>query len=189
MQLERDRTALLVMDLQREIIPMLGDRGAALLERTAGVIAAARGAGIPVIYVVVGFRHGYPEVNANNVGFAAAKASGRMQGVGADHIDDRVKPQGDEPTVVKRRVNAFWGTDLDLILRAKGISHLMFTGVSTSGVILSTTTYAADADYKLTIVKDCVMDTDDEVHRILIDKILAKRAQMVTAQDLIAALQ
>ncbi|MFT3698801.1 MAG: isochorismatase family cysteine hydrolase [Kofleriaceae bacterium] len=189
MQLERDRTALLVMDLQKEIIPMLGDKGPALLERTASLIKAARTANIPVIYVVVGFRHGYPEVSPNNVGFSAAKASGRMQGVTAADIDSRVAPTGDEPTVIKRRVNAFWQTDMDMILRAKGVTHLMLTGVSTSGVILSTSTYAADADYKLTIVKDCVMDTDEEVHRVLIEKILAKRSQMTTAEEVIAALQ
>ncbi|HEY0252620.1 MAG TPA: isochorismatase family cysteine hydrolase [Kofleriaceae bacterium] len=182
------RTALLVMDLQKEIVPMLGAAAPALLERTASVIAAARGAKLPVIYVVVGFRPGYPEVSPNNAGFAAAKASGRMEGVSAASIDERVKPQGTEPTVIKRRVNAFWGTDLDVILRAADVNHLILTGVSTSGVILSTTTYASDADYKLTIVKDCVMDSDEEVHRVLVEKILAKRAAMVTAAELVTAL-
>ena len=50
--------------------------------------------------------------------------------------------------------------------------------------MLSTTRHAADADYRVTIVRDCCGDPDDEVHRVLMDKILARQAQVVSAADL-----
>ena len=49
-----------------------------MLARTADLIRAARGAGLPIIYVVVGFRPGYPEVSANNVGFSTLRGTDRF---------------------------------------------------------------------------------------------------------------
>ncbi|HEY1587838.1 MAG TPA: cysteine hydrolase, partial [Polyangia bacterium] len=61
--LDTQHTALLVMDLQADILPRIGDKGAPLLERTAALIAAARNAAVPLVYAVIGFRPGYPEVS------------------------------------------------------------------------------------------------------------------------------
>ena len=69
------RTALLVMDVQNGIVARFGD-DAALLERLAGAIAADRQAGMPVLYVVVRFRDGYPEISPRNRAFSALKAGG-----------------------------------------------------------------------------------------------------------------
>ncbi len=55
---------------------------------------------------------------------------------------------------MKHRVNAFFGTDLDMMLRAQCIDTLMLMGHATSGVILSTVGYGADADYRLIVVED-----------------------------------
>ena len=66
--------------------------------------------------------------------------------------------------VTRRRVSAFTGSDLEIILRAKNIDHLVLTGISTSGVVLSTVREAVDKDYLLTVVSDLCADRDEEVH-------------------------
>lgn len=185
---DRQRTALLVMDLQADIVGMLGDQAQALLDRTAPLITAARAAGVPVIYVVLGFRPGYPEVSANNVGFAAIRGTDRFLGTPGADIPAVVAPKDGDLIVIKHRVSAFHGTDLDMILRAKGIDTLLLTGIATSGIVLSTVCHAADADYRIAIARDCVADRDDEVHRVLLDKVFARRAAIVTAAEAIAAL-
>jgi nicotinamidase-related amidase len=186
---EPSRTALLVMDFQSDILSMLGEKGAGLVERTAGLIAAARNAKLPVLYVVVGFRPGYPELSGSNPTFAAVKKSGRfvLTTPGAD-ISPAVKPEADEVVVVKHRVSAFAGTDLDMILRAKGVGTLVLAGVATSGVVLSTVRHGADADYRIVVVKDCCADGDDEVHRVLTEKVFVRQATVVVAGELIEAL-
>jgi nicotinamidase-related amidase len=73
----------------------------------------------------------------------------------------------DDITVTKHRVGTFTGTDLDMILRAKDIDTLILFGIATSGVVLSTVRHAADADYRLIVVKDCCADQDPEVHACL----------------------
>jgi nicotinamidase-related amidase len=185
---EPNRTALLVMDLQSDIVGMLGDAAAPVVERAAGVIAAARKAGLPVIYVVVGFRPGYPELSPRNATFAAVAKSGRFViGTPGSEVAAAVRPEEGDVVVVKHRVSAFAGTDLEMVLRAKGVDTLILLGVATSGVVLSTVRHGADADYQLVVVKDCCADRDEEVHRVLIEKILVRQATVVSASDVTAA--
>lgn len=188
MNIDPKRTALLVMDLHADVIAMLGAEGAAVAERTAPVIEAARKAGVAVIYIVLGFRPGYPEVSANNAIFSGLASSRRFQGPPGADIPAALAPKDADIVVVKHRVSAFHGTDLDMILRAKGIDTLLLTGIATSGIVLSTVCHAADADYKSVIVRDCCADRDDEIHRVLLDKVLVRRATVVTATEAIAAL-
>jgi nicotinamidase-related amidase len=188
MNIDPRRTALLVMDLHADVVAMVGAAGPGLVERTAPVIEAARAAGATVIYVVLGFRPGYPEVSDRNAIFSAIRSSGRFLGTPGADLPAAIAPQDGDVVVVKHRVSAFHGTDLDVILRAKGIETLLLLGIATSGIVLSTACDAADADFRLAIVRDCCADRDDEVHRVLLDKVLARRATMLTAAEAIAAL-
>jgi len=181
--------ALLVMDLQTDILAMTGAPSDPLLARTARVLDAARRAGVLVIYVVIGFRPGYPEISSRNASFSTLRASGRFVTTtpGAD-IPAAIAPRDGDLVVVKHRVSAFHGTDLDQILRARNIETLVMLGVATSGIVLSTTRHAADADYRCVIVRDCCADRDEEVHRVLMDKVFPRQASVVSADDAIAAL-
>ncbi len=86
------------------------------------------------------------------------------------------------------RVGAQTGSDLQQVLSAKRRSHLVLFGVATSGVVLSTIRWAADADYTMNVVSDCCVDRDPEVHRVLIEKVFDRMAPAVTAEECIAAL-
>ncbi len=176
-------TALLVMDMQAGILSNFPD-ATTLINNVAKAIAAARANKIPVIYVVVGFRSGMPEINMNNKSFSANKE--RMANVDMNEfmkIEAALAPLPDDITVVKRRFSAFTGSDLEVILRAKGIQHIVLTGVATSGVVLSTVREAADKDYQITVLSDCCADGDDEVHRILTTKIFSRQADVLTVKE------
>ncbi len=174
--------ALLVMDMQAGITSRLADPSA-VLGNTAKAIAYARANKIPVIYVVVGFRKGAPELNMNNKFFAASKE----RFLNADmnefmRIDAALQPQAEEIIVTKRRVSAFTGSDLEVVLRAHSIQHIILTGFSTSGVVLSTLREAADKDYKITVLADCCADMDEEVHRVLTTKIFPRQADVMSVE-------
>jgi len=181
--------ALLLMDFQTAIVEGFSIGKDALLERTARLLGAARKARMRVIYVVVGFRAGYPEVASGNVMFRGVKDSGRfVAGSAGTEIHPALAPRVDDIIVIKRRVGALLGTDLDMILRANGIKTLVLTGIATSGVVLSTLRHAADADYEIVVVRDCCSDRDDEVHRVLMEKVFPRQGSVVAAADVIAAL-
>jgi nicotinamidase-related amidase len=171
------------MDMQAGIVRMLADTST-LLPRVAKAIAHARDHKIPVIYIVVGFRPGLPEVNVNNKTFAASReryASIDMAEFMAVHPS--LAPQTGEITVIKRRVSAFTGSDLEVLLRSRGIQHIVLSGISTSGVVLSTTREAADRDYRITILSDACADTDEEVHRVLTTKVFPRQADVITVEE------
>jgi nicotinamidase-related amidase len=184
------RTAVLIMDYQNEIVSMLPENvRAPLLDNASAILKKARQKHLPIIYVVVRFRDGYPEINPHNKLFSSLKESGRLrEGASGSEIHDRVAPHPDDIVVTKRRVGAFSTTDLETILRAKNINTLVLFGISTSGVVLSTVRWAADMDYSLVIVSDACADRDEEVNRVLMDKVFPWQATVVTTRELLNAI-
>ncbi len=179
-------TALLVMDMQAGIVNMYPD-ATEVLKQVNKAIAAARKHNIPVIYVVVGFRQGGPEISANNKGFSASKqrfANANMEEWMKIHPE--VLHDANDMIVIKRRVSAFTGSDLEVVLRAKDIKHIVLTGIATSGVVLSTTREAADKDYRISILSDACADNDEEVHRVLTTKVFPRQVDVITVDEWLA---
>lgn len=182
------RSVLLVMDFQNGIVGRLGN--ASVVETAGRAVKAARGSGIPVVFVRVAFRPGFPEVAASNRSFGQLAQAGDAytQDNPATQIHAELEPRADEPVVVKRRVSAFSGSDLDVLLRAAGADSLILAGISTSGVVLSTLRQAADLDYRLTVLADACGDSDPEVHRVLTEKVFPRQALVTTVSDWTASL-
>jgi nicotinamidase-related amidase len=174
--------ALLVMDMQVGIVTRYAQTGD-ILTPISTAITAARAASIPVIYVAVGFRPGYPEISPRNKSFSAIKQQSSLSAtMTTTEIHPAIAPQPTDIVVTKRRVSAFSGSDLEVLLRAQDISHLVLCGIATSGVVLSTLREAADKDYQLTVLADCCVDSDEEVQRVLLSKVFPRQAEVVTAE-------
>src|SRR5689334_24835399 len=93
LKINKERSALLVMDYQNDIVAMFGKNDSGLLDRAAKVIKGARAAGLRVIYVVTQFRPGYPEIYPNSRVQAGIRASGRMlEGTSGVEIPAQVAP-------------------------------------------------------------------------------------------------
>lgn len=168
------------MDVQRGIVERyLRDRD--ILERLAEAIEAARSRGTLVLYVVVQFRPGLPEISPRNKAFAGiAQSGGTFSDAQAAQVHPDIAPRDGDVVIVKRRVSAFMGSDLEVILRARGIDSVILTGIATSGVVLSTLREAADLDYAITVLSDCCADADEEVHRVLLEKVFPRQADVLT---------
>lgn len=177
-----DRSALLVMDVQPGIIDRVPD-SAAFLARAGDAVRAARSRGMPILHVVVGFRPGMPEVSARNQAFSTMKQ--HHAALVADARPALPLEAGDV-VVTKRRVSAFAGSDLEVVLRAFEVDHLVLCGIATSGVVLSTLREAADKDYRLTVLSDLCADTDAEVHSVLIGKVFPRQARVMSTAEWIA---
>jgi nicotinamidase-related amidase len=178
-----DATVLLVMDVQRGVVERFAE-DPGYLERLSSAIEAARAAGIPVVYVVVGFRPGHPEISSRNRSFSAIAGSGAFaEGDPAAEIHPAVAPRPGDIVVTKRRVSAFTGSDLDVLLRGLDAGTLVLTGIATSGVVLSTLRQAADLDYRLVVLADACLDRDAEVHRVLTEKVFPRQADVRTVAE------
>jgi len=181
---DTQNTALLVMDMQVGIIANFTLNHTELVNANKKAIVYARAKKIPVIFVTVGFRQSPWETRANNKGLAVIKE--RVANVDMKmftNVAPELGKKEDELRVMKRGLSAFAGSDLEIVLRSCGIRHLVLTGISTNGVVLSTLREAVDKDYKLTVLADCCADADEEVHRVLITKIFPRHADVMTAAE------
>jgi nicotinamidase-related amidase len=179
-----ENSALLVMDVQPGILERVADKDA-YLARVRATVEAARRKGIPVRFVVVGFRPGLPEVSPRN------RAFGALRQQSSSFLDDprpAIAPEGTDVVITKRRVSAFTGSDLEVVLRGGDVQHVILCGISTSGVVLSTLREAADKDYRLTVLSDLCADPDPEVHRVLLEKVFVRQAEVVDSAQWIRSL-
>jgi nicotinamidase-related amidase len=135
-------TAFLVLDYAAYIVENFS-HDAGVAARAADALAAARKAGLPVIYVV-------PDGMQNQV-------------------HPLVAPAPDEPVLGKKSLSAFATTNLDEMLRQAGIGHVIIAGVATSGTVLSTTRWAVDTGYRVTVCADACADPDPGAHAALLD--------------------
>lgn len=187
--LDRTHTALLIADFYEAMmttLPHAVERQ--VVAKTQALQQAARTTGMLLCYSATVFRPGYIEISDRNKTFSARKQSG--QPAVSDPIQlihAAVRPAEGEVVVGKHRVNALYGTDLELVLRANAIDTLVILGYATSGVVLSTVRYAADLDYRLIVVEDCCADQEPEVHAFLCQRLFPRQAEVVTAEDVIQA--
>ena len=188
--LDRQHTALLIADFYAAIMGTLPHAvNRQVVERTQRLRGAARGAGLFVCYCATVFRPGYVEISDRNKVFRDRKHSGSLPiSDPVQLIHPAVRPAAGEVVVGKHRVNALYGTALDLILRANTLDTLIILGYATSGVVLSTVRYAADLDYRLVVVEDCCADQEPDVHEFLTQRLFPRQAEVVTAVDVIQAL-
>jgi nicotinamidase-related amidase len=177
------RSALMIMDFQGAVVERIEEPDA-LLAAAKRALDHARATGMLVIYVRVAFRSGAPEVHRRNRIFSHLGGSdGFDEENAATQIDPSVAPLATEIVVTKRRVSAFAGSDLDMILRSSTVDELVLCGISTGGVVLSTLRQAADLDYKLVVLEDACADADPEVHRVLLEKVFPRQADVMTVDD------
>ena len=181
--MQTNHMSLLVMDVQNGIVKRFNEKPE-IMAPFKLALNVARRSGISVIFIRVAFREGYPEISAKNKTFSALPEIGHMTATEfSTQIHNSVAPLPGEPVVTKLRVSAFAGSDLEVILRSRGIDTLVLTGIATSGVVLSTLREAADKDYGLVVLSDACLDADPEVHRVLIEKLFPRQANVLTVSE------
>lgn len=187
--IDKENTALLIMDYQYDVSAAIPEEWRKLLlQKAASVLDAAREVGLPVLYIVNFFRKGYPEISHKNKVFSGVKVKGIIQeGSRGAEIRDEIRPRDGELVVNKHRSSAFHDTDLETILRVKGITKLVIMGISTGGCVLSSLRKAADLDYDIVVISDACADPDEEIQNVLMRKVFPRQAKVVTAQDFVSA--
>ncbi|GAA3098226.1 cysteine hydrolase family protein [Streptosporangium carneum] len=181
-------TALLVMDYQRGILaslPGLADPEA-LLSRVADAIAGMRAHGAVIAHVRVGFTDAdWAAIPPANRTFSLIGRQRLMHHADpATDFHHRLAPEPGDITVRKTRYGALSTTDLDRRLRDRGITTLVIAGITTSGVVLSTVTDAADRDYRLYVLSDGVTDPDPQVHQALMTGVFPRLAHIIDTAEL-----
>lgn len=195
-------TAVLVIDMQNDFVangaPMETPMGCDLLPRLSKLLGHARTTGMTVLYTTHAHRANgcdmgpfaeiYPPI-ANRVGL--------IDDTPGIEIYPKVAPQGDEVVIKKHRYSAFFGTDLDIILRSKGIKTVVVTGVTTENCCHATARDAMFHCYKVAFISDATGTYDypdagfgpipaQEVHRVTLGILAVSTAHVMTTDEMIA---
>ena len=162
LSINRSKTAILIMDYQRRQLSAFSEEFQnEIIARANEVLAKARNKGITVINVEVQ----------------------RPEMMPVTEIHPAMTPPPGESLLTKRRSGPFSTTNLDELLKKQGIETLVLMGIRTMGCVLTTVRWAADIDYNLIVLSDCCADQDEEVHRVLMEKVFPRQASVITSQE------
>jgi nicotinamidase-related amidase len=194
------KTALLLLHWQKDVAaagfdhagPMPERLAAAkTIEHTQAVLEASREKDIFIVYVNAGHRPGYPEIPRNKAPlFQNVVTSGaHIRGGRGNDVIDQLKPREGEIIILNYSPDSFCYTDLDLILRNKGITHLVLSGLATNWAIETTAREGACLGYFIYTLKDCCNSSTDEMHNWSVSNILPKLGTVLDSESYIKALR
>ncbi|HEX7611986.1 MAG TPA: hydrolase [Candidatus Limnocylindrales bacterium] len=190
LKLEPARTALVVIDLQRGIVAMpTGPRSSAeVVARAAQLIKALRAAGGTVVLVRV-----TPSPDGKDslrpITDAPAQAAGRLLPPDWAEIVPELAPEATDIVITKRQWGAFYGTELDLQLRRRGIDTIVLCGISTSIGVESTARDAFERGYNQVFVEDAMAAREAAEHVHTVGTLFPRIGRVRSTQDVLAALK
>jgi len=200
--LPKGKTAILIMDCQNDIVHEDGKMAAMsngampkiikdrnVLGAIAKLAAAGRAAGVPVIHVRHAYRPDYADLPQNMPLLRGMKKGELLKdGTWGAEIHSAVAPQANDLVIRKTRVSSFYASELEALLAAQGITHLVLTGIATDGVVEGTARDGADRGYYITIPEDTCATMSEEAHRVVLKGVLGFLATVCTADEVIKAL-
>src|SRR3989440_8514086 len=172
------RTALVLIDLQYGITGLADPTLLAEpVARAAELAARFRAHRLPVVLVRVNFSADGADAPRNRT--AIARPSGRPPANWTEPLSE-LDPQPSDVVVTKHQPGAFYGTDLDLQLRRRGITGIALGGIATSLGVESTARAAYDHGYNIAFVADAMADPDPQAHRHSIERIFPALGEVGT---------
>ena len=191
LNLDRGKTAVLCMDVQNSTVKrsrMFQDRNVG--QAAKKVLDAARQAGVLVIHVVIDHQ---PAFYSSRNKFLQKIRVPALSAPGADvakllEVVDLLKPVVGEPVIRKPRMNPFFGTGLESMLRSRDIDTVVLMGVATEFVVDTAARYAADADYRVVVLEDCCAAFSEEAHRAAL-QIMDHLATIATSVDFLESVR
>jgi gluconolactonase len=190
--------AMVIQDMQNDVIIEGGafaDSGAPehaksqnVVENVKNLAAAARKAGVPVIHVWYIVEQGATGLKQNAPLFQGVKeGNGLVRGSWGAAPAEGLEPQPGDHVVEKMRMNGFYETRLDILLRGLGVETLIITGAWTNMSIEHTARHAADAGYRVIVASDGTSTVSDEWHHAALNYAMQNVGVVATCDEIAAA--
>jgi nicotinamidase-related amidase len=194
-------TAMIVVDMQNDFVapgaPMQSPAGLAMVPNLEQALTCCRESGIPVIYTAHVHRPG--GVDQGLLAHAPQIGRGEALVVGSPGaaIFPEIAPRDDEIVIPKHRFSAFYGTDLEIILRGLGVTTVVITGVTTENCCHATARDAFFRDFQVVFLSDATATGDypdlgygslsaDEVHRATLVILARDTADVIPTETFIS---
>ncbi|MBL3523281.1 hydrolase [Serratia plymuthica] len=189
LKLDAQTTALVLIDLQNGILPYASGPHSAesVVAHGAQLAAHFRSLGAPVILVRVGWSDTFADALKQPVDRPTPSPAGGLPANWWEFPESLAVSDGDI-LVTKRQWGAFYGTELDLQLRRRGIKTLVLGGIATNIGVESTARAGWEHGYELVIAEDLCSAQNTEMHRFAFDNIFPRLARVRSTGEILAAL-
>lgn len=195
LELDPARTALIIQDLQNDVIIEGGafaDSGAPAHATAQGVVAnvkalaeTCRAKGVPVIHVWYIVEKGASGLKLNAPLFDGVKdADALVRGTWGAAPVDGLEPQEGDHVVEKMRMNGFFDTRLDILLRGLGATAIIITGAWTNMSIEHTARHGADAGYEVIVASNGTSTTGEEWQRAALEYAMTNVARVASCDEI-----
>ncbi len=156
---------------------------ATLIRRARRLMNGVRAHGVPVVSARIAFRPGHRGVTQNSLMFRGVVKTGALiEGSWGADFHAQLKPRRGEFVVTHSRINAFFGSDLELVLASLGAERLVVAGVATHSAVEHTARHAADMGYEVIVAGDACAAADPELHAASL-RTLALHVERVASVD------
>ncbi|YCN58662.1 cysteine hydrolase family protein [Rhodococcus erythropolis] len=175
--------------LHEAVAPVMESNG--LLANTTALVDAARAAGVTVMHAPITFAEGYNEITSHPYGILKGVVDGKafVKGSwGAAIVDELAPKDGDIIIEGKRGLDTFASTNLDFILRSKGIRTILLGGFLTNCCVESTMRTGYENGYRVITLTDCVAGTSVAEHENAITYDYPMFSHPVTSKEVLGAL-
>lgn len=198
--MKANETALLLIEYQNDFVKDGGSQHGAvrevmsstnMLANSLEVAEKARTAGVTVTHAPIAFSEGYPEVGRDAYGILAGIVGAKafQKGSWGVEIVDELKPQSQDIVVEgKKGLDCFASTNLDFILRARGVSNLAIAGFLTNCCVESTMRSAYEKGYNVFTLTDCTATLSEEEQRVATTKTFPMFSRPVNHVDFLGML-
>lgn len=189
LKLDPQRTAIVVIDLQKGILRMPGapHPTETIVANCVRLLTRARQAGArPVLVHVGGSPDGVDRLRPT--ADHSMRTTAAMSPDWSDLIPELDRQSGDI-VILKRQWGAFYGTDLDLQLRRRGLETMILCGIATEFGVESTARDAYERGYQLLFAADAMTGGSAESHANSVERIFPRMGRVRTTEEILAALQ
>ena len=194
------RTALVVVDMQNAFCRDEGSTAKIGLDHSwlkaavapcRRLLEGARALGLPVIFTRYVYRPDYADggVLVRYLAPALGRADYLSAGTWDVQIVDELAPRSTEFVVDKNRPSAFYAPEMDAMLQKLQVDSLVVCGVTTNCCVESTVRDASQRDYKVFVAADAVAELDEDRHHASLAAMRLLFADLVSVDDILAALQ
>jgi nicotinamidase-related amidase len=211
-EIDRKKTALLVIDMQNDWILKKGaaaklgfllwqevEKGG-IIENIRKIVKVARDCRIPIFHVRTVWRKDYSDVADSITDFSLElrKRSPNkspkdymkdvcvvVEGTWGSKFVDELQPEEADYVITKKRGSAFYNTDLELHLSSLGVHTLIVTGIATDGCVDATVHDAESRDFNVIVLTDCTAANEEALQRFWMKKVFPKRTVTMPLRDLL----
>ena len=194
LKLEPKTTALILIDMINAVAKGNGPpynvppNRQGVIDNFGRLVAHCREVGTPIIYITTYRRADNSDAPKTVADVGGGGGAAMLEGTAAVEVIDELEPQDGDYIVVKPRFSAYYGTNMDGILKSLGTETILVGGISTQRSVEGTAREAKNRDTQCVVVSDCCTAGEEDIHQMTIDHVLPLLVRVRNTDEVIAAL-